>query len=87
MKPRSRTEGDKRRRNDRDEGDMPPLLKKGAKYLEGVSPKLGLETLSRFRDSLNWRVTEFLIPFVPVPILPEAHLLALDLFTINMRGV
>jgi ribosomal protein S18 len=37
MKPRSRTDGDKRRRNDREEGDMPPLLKKGAKYLEGVS--------------------------------------------------
>lgn len=36
MKPRQRTDGDKRRR-DRDESDLPPLLKKGAKYLEGVS--------------------------------------------------
>lgn len=35
MKPRERTEGAKRRR-DRDEGELPPLQKKGAKYLEGV---------------------------------------------------
>ena len=35
MKPRERTDGAKRRR-DRDEGEMPPLQKKGAKYLEGV---------------------------------------------------
>ena len=35
MKPRERSEGAKRRR-DRDEGELPPLQKKGAKYLEGV---------------------------------------------------
>lgn len=36
MKPRERTDGPKRRR-DRDEMDgMAPLMKKGAKYLEGV---------------------------------------------------
>ena len=35
MKPRERSEGAKRRR-DRDEGELPPLTKKGAKYLEGV---------------------------------------------------
>ena len=35
MKPRERTDGAKRRR-DRDEGELPPLQKKGAKYLEGV---------------------------------------------------
>ena len=36
MKPRERTDGPKRRR-DRDELDgMAPLMKKGAKYLEGV---------------------------------------------------
>ena len=35
MKPRDRTDGAKRRR-DRDEGELPPLQKKGAKYLEGV---------------------------------------------------
>ena len=35
MKPRERTDGAKRRR-DRDEGGLPPLQKKGAKYLEGV---------------------------------------------------
>lgn len=36
MKPRERTDGAKQRRRDRDEGELPPLQKKGAKYLEGV---------------------------------------------------
>ena len=36
MKPRERTDGTKQRRRDRDEGELPPLQKKGAKYLEGV---------------------------------------------------
>ena len=36
MKPRERTDGAKQRRRDRDEAELPPLQKKGAKYLEGV---------------------------------------------------
>lgn len=36
MKPRDRSEGAKRRRDRAEEGELPPLTKKGAKYLEGV---------------------------------------------------